>query len=155
MESNELIQHMEQAPAEVIATAKVEFNKEALEKITSRRKDILVAGEEYQLKAVNIQPYTRKDGVKVMIVNFNGMTEYHTKEAKKYVEAGDFVKAGNQCVTYSARIGKDFIPEKGQIVNVVFEEGVTKEGEAALWVTSVYPLRKAVQGFVSLQALGL
>lgn len=140
------------APEEVVKST---LTEDSLKAIISKRQMIIETGVRYQLKVTGANPYVNKAGVPVMIINFAAMTAYHLAEAKKHIAAGDLVSAGNKVVTASPRIGKDYVPTKGEIVDVVFEEVVTKDGEIAIFPVSITPLTKATKGFINLDDLGL
>lgn len=98
--------------------------------ILSSRK--LISTEGYvELKATSIVPFEDK-----FIVNFNGMTAYHTEKALELMEMGEYQEAVNQNITASLR-SNDYIPEKGEICRVYMDTVTTKNEITGLFVTSV------------------
>lgn len=106
--------------------------------ILNSRKLVTEPGS-YQLRAVSVVPFDR-DGTLVNIVNFNAMTDYHLSQAKASLKAGEYQEATNFAISTSARVGRDFTPQKGQIVEVVFDHITNKDGIEALVVVGVNAL---------------
>lgn len=122
----------------------------SLANIMAKRQLITQTGVRYALKVTGATPYVNKAGTPVMIINFAAMTQYHMDAAKTLIAQGELNKAGNQVVTASPRIGKDYIPTKGEIVDVVFDEVTTASGVTGLFPVSITPLAQATKGFVTL-----
>lgn len=121
--------------------------------ILQSRKAIQGDGK-FRLKVTNVTPYIRPDGTAVRIVNFAGMTSHHLSEARKAIQAGDYDAACNQCLTASPRDnGKDFCPQKGEIVDVIVETITTKNGVTGQFVTSMTPVATTVASQVNAATL--
>lgn len=110
----------------------------------------------YQVKVTNVTPFERPDsGILTAIVNYAAMTPYQVTVAKerfkeaqallaegKTEEAAEmFQQASNTNLTSSQRIAIDFVPMKGEIVEVVLDIISTKNQDAALLVIGCQPLR--------------
>lgn len=133
-----------------------ELTKESAKQIIGSRKQVSGPGK-YQLKVTSATNYTREDGTPVKILNFNAMTAYHVSQAVAAIKEKDWTKATNQALSATQRLGVDFIPEKGEIVDVIVEERVIKSGPEAgnlgLFVTAVQALKTSAATAVNLNSL--
>ena len=104
---------------------------------------ILVSEEgKYSAKVTNIVPYTREDGQEVNIIGLAAMNSYGLGQAKEKLAAGDFQGATNTNLSRSARVGQDYTPAKGEIVDFTVGYVETKDGSQALLVTSLTPMAR-------------
>lgn len=111
-------------------------------KFLSRRPIITTAGK-YTVRVNSCQDFSKvsENGtVTVAIANFNVMNSYQATQAKALLIAGDTNAALNQNLSLGIR-ASDFRPVKGETVNIMVEEIVTKSGEKALLVTSVMEIQ--------------
>lgn len=115
--------------------------------IIQSRKQINEPGK-YRVKVTGTTPYVREDGTAVTICNLGAMTPYHVAQAKAFLASGATQDATNQNLTSSPRSGRDFTPAKGEIVDVIVDYVVTKDGSQALLVTSMSPVPLAQTGSV-------
>ncbi len=112
----------------------------AIQIINSRK--LITEPGKFAVKVTGITPYTRPDtDILTNIVNFAAMTPYQLGEAKRLLREGLFQEATNQNLTSSQRIGQDFQPDKGEIVNIVVDYIKTTSGENALLVVSVSEMK--------------
>lgn len=116
------------------------MEKDLAMKIISSRS--LVPGEgKFVAKVENVNPYRQETALgrdTVAIVNFNLMTPYHRKEAKNWGSQGDYQKATNQRMSFSVLEG-DYLPAKGEVVDVMVIEKDNKEGIPSLFISSIIP----------------
>lgn len=108
--------------------------------IIKSRKMIETPGK-YPLKVTNVTSYNRVNDntgelTEIKIVNFSAMTSWHLKEAVELFKEGKFQEATNKSVAASLR-STDYIPMKGEIVNVIMDEITTKNGITGLFPISV------------------
>lgn len=92
----------------------------------------------YKAKVTSVTPFHRANAVgadQTHIVNFNIMTPWHTEAAKTLFAQGDIQEAINQNLSSSVRLG-DYLPSKGEMVEIVVENVTTKNGVEGLFVTS-------------------
>lgn len=94
----------------------------------------------YRVKVTNTVPFVREDGTAVVICGLSAMTQYHLHQAKQLLAAGNVQKATNQALACSPRVGRDFVPTKGEFVDIIVDFVQTKEGANALLVTSMSPV---------------
>lgn len=112
--------------------------------ILKSRKVISGPGK-YSVKITSATPYHRSIETgpdQVAIVNFNTMTPYHKETAATLFAQGDYQEAVNQNLTTSIREG-DYMPTKGEIVDIVVEEITTNNGVKGLFVTGPCVPKKA------------
>lgn len=139
-----------------VSNTRGEMTKERAIQILNSRKFVTTEhqGSNIQVKVVSEpQAWTREDGTPVHICNFNGMTPYHKDEALKMIKEGDFQGAVNQQLSSGQRDGIDFIPKRGEIVNITVEEQTTSNDITGLFVTSVSPLPAAKTSKVDFTAM--
>lgn len=124
--------------------------------INSRR--IATEPGKYQVKVTNVTPYERPEeqgGLLTQINNYDLMTPYNLQEAKRLFNEGDYTGAASQKLSSSSRIGIDYCPMKGEIVEVVLDIIETKNRpEGALLVKAVQPLRTKVAASVKFNPKG-
>lgn len=120
------------------------MDKQSAVQILNSRKLIGTEGK-FTLKVTSASPFSRenKDGStsQVMIVNFAAMTSYQEGEARKLFKAGDYQGATNLNMSVSQLPGQ-YVPSKGEIVDVEVGTINNKDGVAILVITSIIP-RKA------------
>lgn len=109
-------------------------------------RSILSEEGKYKLKVTSInrltEPQDRGNGnVVTHIANFNAMNTYHQGEAMAAIDAGDFTKALNQNLSLGLRAGKDYLPTKGEIVDVLVSEVEVKAGGTALLANSILEIK--------------
>jgi hypothetical protein len=109
--------------------------------IIASRSQINNAGK-FRVKVTSSTPYFKQSETgsnQVAIVNFNAMTMWHLKEAQALFLEGDFQGATNQALSASIR-EKDYLPAKGEMVDIMVEEVTTKAGVTGLFVTGITPI---------------
>lgn len=116
------------------------MNKENAIQIFNSRKLITVPGK-YNLKVTSTTPHQREDGTLVNIVNYAAMTPFHLGEARRLLKEEQFQEATNQAITSSQRIQNDYLPSKGELVDVVIDTITNKAGIEILAVVSVTPMK--------------
>jgi len=117
------------------------MDKSSAIQILNSRKLITEPGS-YQLKVTSSVPYQRPDGGDlVKITNYAAMSPYHLKQAQALFATGEFQEATNNAISSSQRVGRDYEPAKGEIVNVVIDLLPNKEGIDSLFVVSVTALK--------------
>jgi hypothetical protein len=114
------------------------ISKEDFLRFTKNRKMIAKA-DKYALKVRSVNEYLHPTNGLIAIINFDAVTPYHVKQIKEHLSVDDFQSASNTVFTGSVRVGKDYVPTKGEIVNVEVVDGATKDGEAALFCGGVTP----------------
>lgn len=106
--------------------------------ILSSRKTIKGPGK-YTARVTSVTPYERdfeRGPKQIAIVNINIMTPFHTEKAIMLFKQGLYQESVNQNLTASIREG-EFIPTKGETVNVMVSEVTTNNGVTGLFVTAV------------------
>lgn len=121
----------------------MEITRENALSILQSRSVITEAGK-YTVKCTNTTPYTRGGGQQTTIVNFAAMTNYHADLAKKAFKAGDYDEAINSTSITASQLQGQYVPSKGETVDIEVGEHVNKNGDTILVVTSIVA-RKAVQ----------
>lgn len=116
------------------------MDKKSAIQILESRKLITQPGK-YQLKVTSATPFQREDGTMVSITNYAAMTPYQLGEAKKLIKAEKFQEATNQSLSSSQRLANDYIPSKGEFVDVLVDEIVNKENITILAVVSVVAIK--------------
>lgn len=119
----------------------------AIQILNSRK--LIVEPGSFQLKVTSAVPHQRDNGDLVKITNYAAMTDYHLKQAKDLFKDEKFQEATNQALSSSQRIGKDYEPAKGEIVNVVVDRITNKDGIEILAVVSVTALKTSKAASVS------
>lgn len=113
-------------------------NKLTLEsaiQIINSRKLIPNVDGYYAVKVGNVTPFEDR-----FIANFDAMSPYHLEEAKTYLKNGEFDKATNFRFTASLRV-KDYIPSKGEILEIYISEVTTKKGITGRFVTAIKEIK--------------
>lgn len=127
------------------------MTKESAVQILNSRKLIAKEGK-FTVKVTSAAPFLRenKDGstTPVTIVNFAAMTPYQLGEAKKLFAAGDYQGATNLNMSASQLSGQ-FVPLKGEIVDVEVGTINNKDGVAILVVTSIIARQAEKAGSIS------
>ena len=116
------------------------LSKEQAVKIVASKGIISDAGV-HRVKCTNVTPYHQDRGngaIQVAIANFNAQTAYHRAAAKTLLMQGDYDDAANQGLSRGILQGQ-FVPMKGQIVDIVVEEITTNNGVTGLFVTGCSP----------------
>lgn len=137
---------------------------EDLMAILKNRIQIAKAGK-YRLKVTSASPY-HDNGEDKVICNFNAMTTAHitgweivddegtvtkAKSIQELVEEGNFDDAANRNLSSGQRVGRDYVPSKGEIVDVMVEKTTTKSGVTGLFVSSVTPVPVEASSKVNLE----
>ena len=122
----------------VIETEVSGITKEQFLQYTKNRQFISSA-DKYALKVRSVNQWVNPQGKTVAIINFDAITSYHMGLIKDFIKAGDLQEASNTVLTGNVRVGIDYVPSKGEIVNVEIVSGTTKAGESALFVQGVTP----------------
>ena len=105
----------------------------------TKNRKMLAKADKYALKVRSVNEYLRPDGTLVAIVNFDAITPYHMEVIKEHIAEGNLQEASNTVFTGSVRVGKDYVPTKGELVNVEVVDGQTKAGDAALFCGGITP----------------
>lgn len=123
--------------------SQVQLTKESAAKILNSRKLITAPGK-YQVQVTAVTPFER-DGQLTSIVNLAAMNDYQLGVAREAFKAGNYQEATNTQLSASQRIGKDYIPAKGEIVNITVDNVALKDGGEGLLITSLteVPVTKA------------
>jgi len=124
------------------------MDKESALKIFRSRKLITVPGL-YLLKVTSTTPFRREDGTVVNITNYAAMTPYHLDQAKALAAKELWQEATNQALSSSQRINNDYLPAKGEFVNVLVETIKNKEDINILAIVSVTAIKASTASNVS------
>lgn len=120
------------------------MDKKQAKQILTSRKLVATTGK-FTVKCTNTNPFRRenKDGsfTDVTIVNFAAMTPYQLEQAQELFKEGKFQEATNTNLSASQLPGQ-YIPAKGEIVDVEMDTIENKEGVSILVVGTIVP-RKA------------
>ena len=100
--------------------------EEAIQILNSR--SLITKPGKFQVKVTNVSPFEREDGTFVMIVSYAAMTQSQLNKAVELFKKSDYQEATNQKLSSTQRIGKDFMPSNGELVNVVVDYVPSKEG---------------------------
>lgn len=121
---------------------------EQAQRIAKSRVFITKAGK-YQVKVTNDTHYLASTGkaykelsdgsIQASIGNVNAMTAFHLAKFKQHCKEGDFNGATNHSLSFGIR-SKDYMPSKGEVIEIIVGEVTTKTGETALLITSYNPL---------------
>jgi len=126
-----------------------ELTKEQVKQIIESRKIVTEPGQ-YQAKVTNVTLYTREDDTLVQINNFDLMTPWNLSEAKRLYKEGEYTEAASQKLSNNSRVGTDFCPKKGDIVNVVLDIIATKnQPNGVLLIKAIMPLETKKASAVS------
>jgi len=98
-----------------------------------KSKAVISLAGKYTVKVTNVNPYAKGDTI--AIANFNIMNAYQMEEAKGLLREGKFQEATNHGLSLSLR-AKDYIPAKGETVDIEVSEVTLKSGEKALLAQS-------------------
>lgn len=102
------------------------MEKENAIQILNSRKLLTKPGK-FQVKVTNITPFERPgSGLLTNIVSYAAMTPFQLGEARRLFSEGDYQGATNQHLASSQRMGLDFTPTKGDLVNIVLDYIPTK-----------------------------
>lgn len=104
--------------------------------ILNSRKLIAEPGK-FNLKVTSSTLFTREDGTVTKITNYAAMTPYQLEQAKALGKEDKWQEATNQSLSSSQRVGKDYEPAKGELVDVVVDYIKNKDGIDILAVVSV------------------
>jgi len=99
-----------------------------------KSKSVISQAGKYTVKCTNVNAYV--NGQTIAIANFNAMNAYQFGEAKDLLREGKLDDATNQGLSLSIR-GNDYMPAKGEIVDIEVSEVTLKSGETALLATSL------------------
>lgn len=117
---------------------------EDLQKILNSRVMCTEEGVNYTLQVSSVSSLqVPETGSPYHILNLNALTPYHMNEVGSLVEQGELTEASNVRVSARVRLGKEYIPAKGEKVRVAFTWGKTKSGEEALFVDTITALPQA------------
>lgn len=127
------------------------MTKESAVQILNSRKLISKEGK-FTVKVTSAAPFLREnnDGSKtpVTIVNFAAMTQYQLSQAQELFKTGDYQGATNLNMSASQLSGQ-FVPLKGEIVDVEVGTIQNKEGINILVVTSIVARQAEKAGTIS------
>jgi hypothetical protein len=108
---------------------------EAAIQIINSRKLIPNVDGYYAVKVGNVTPFEDR-----FIANFDAMSPYHLNEAKTHLKNGEIDKAANFRFTASLRV-KDYLPSKGEILEIYVSEVTTKKGITGRFVTAIKEIK--------------
>jgi len=118
------------------------MERSSAEQIIATRIPVLSA-DKYRVKVTSVTSYHRSlegGNDQVAIANFNAMSGYHLSEAKALFAQGDYQEATNKALSSSIR-ASDYMPTKGEVVDIMVEERTTKAGVKGLFVTGITPIK--------------
>jgi hypothetical protein len=92
-------------------------------------------------KCTSSNDYFGREGVKA-IANFNVTTPFHMEKAKVAFMDGDYDGAINGTSLSASIRTNDYMPAKGELVDLEIGEYTTKDGDTALGIMNIIP-RKA------------
>jgi hypothetical protein len=75
------------------------------------------------------------------ICNLAAYSQAHLDKATDLIEEGKFQEAANKQFTINSRVNKDYLPSKGEIIEVVFGYLPNKEGVQTLYPISYNPIK--------------
>ena len=125
------------------------LSKESALAIIQSRTLITGAGK-YSVKVTSVTPYAKGDTV--AIINVAAMNAFQANAAAEQFKAGDYDGAAHNNLSSSAR-ANDYIPSKGEFVNIQVEEIETKSGDKALLIVSMTEQKAASAGKVNFLSL--
>ncbi len=120
-----------------------------MERLTAKQilesRVLIHSAGKYTCKVTSVNPYTDPEtGNSRTIVNFNAMTPYNASQATKAFKEGDYEASVGKGTSMSAsQLNGQYIPSKGEIVDIEVVDYVTKDGENTIVVNTIVP-RKAV-----------
>lgn len=120
-----------------MSTENKKIDKKTALQILNSRVQITEAGK-WTAKVSNTHVFTPEEGQSRTIVNFAAMTSYHVQEALKALKADEFDKATNFSMSASQLQGQ-YVPQKGETVDIEVVEHENKAGETILVVSSIIP----------------
>lgn len=124
------------------AQATTSLTQEGVLKILSSREQL----SEPTMRRVRVTGVTRytdpNDGTTVYLTNYAAMTPDLVQKALEHLELGEFQQAGNTNLVSRQRLGIDFLPVKGQLVEIVVDWVPSRENPDVkkLRVVSVNPI---------------
>lgn len=121
----------------------MEISKETAFNILQSRSLVAEPGK-FTAKVTSANPFPRADGTQTTIVNFNLMSPYQADLAIKAFKAGDFAGAINNTSLTASQLSGQYVPSKGETVDVEVRNHVNKNGITMLVIDSIIE-RKAVQ----------
>lgn len=116
--------------------------EQALQILQSR--SLITEAGKYTVKTTSTTPIIRDNGQTVTIVNFSAMTTYHAQKAIEAYNEGKYDDCTNGTSLSASQLEGQFVPSKGETVDIEVGEHVNKDGVTILVVTSIVQ-RKAVQ----------
>ncbi len=122
--------------------AQVLTAEQAIQILNSRKLIPAIDGY-YAVKVTSVTPFEER-----FIANFNAMTDYHFSEAKRLLLEGEIDEAVNQNLSVSLR-ATDYIPSKGEILEVYVSEITTKNGVTGRFVTAIKEVKAKATSKVS------
>lgn len=127
------------------------MERSSAEQIIASRIPVLSA-DKYRVKVTSVTPYHKSlegGNDQVAIANFNAMTGYHLAEAKALFAQGEYQEATNKALSSSIR-GTDYMPTKGEHVEIMVEERTTRAGIKGLFVVSITPIQAKKVGNINM-----
>ncbi len=118
------------------------MNKQDAISILNSRINITTPGK-HRVKVTNCNPFSKtlSNGTQVVaIANFGAMTPYQKQQAIVDIQAGQWDKALNHNLSLSIR-NTDYMPAKGERVDIDVEYVTTSTGEQALLVVGLTPVK--------------
>jgi hypothetical protein len=118
-----------------------ELTEKSAKRIIKARKLVNEPGT-YELKVEREPNFHATEERSVYIVNLGGVTPYQLSKAHSLFSEGKYQEAANEQLTTNVRVSKegeirDYLPSKGEYVQVRIENVQTKSGETGLFVTSM------------------
>ena len=88
------------------------------------------------------EPKTSADGKykQIAVANFNAINEFQVGKAKALLANGEYTAAYNVALTLSVLEGR-FRPVSGELVTIIVDEIVNKDGDLALLVSSMSEIK--------------
>ena len=108
--------------------------------ILNSRSLITEAGK-YRVKVTSASPFTREDGTQTTIVNFAAMTQFHAQKAIKAYKEGNYEDAVNGTSITASQLNGQYVPSKGETVDIMVEDFVNKDNINILVVSSIIPIK--------------
>lgn len=119
--------------------------------ILNSRKLITEPGK-YNLKVTSVTPFNREETL-VNITNYAAMTPYHLQQARALGAEDRWQEATNQALNSSQRIANDYLPSKGELVDVVVDEITNKDGIKILAVVSVTAMKTKTAASINFETI--
>ena len=120
-----------------------------MEKLTAKQilqsRVLISSAGKYTVKVTSVNPYTDPEtGNSRTIINFNAMTPYNAGQATKAFKEGDYEASVGKGTSMSAsQLQGQYIPSKGEIVDIEVVDYTTKDGDNTFVVDTIVP-RKAI-----------